>query len=843
MTAAGSDDAEESASGSVSLTSTDLELVHDSSDQTVGMRFAGVNIPQGATIVNASVQFVVDETTSETTTLTFQAQASDNAPTFTATANNISSRPGTTASVPWSPAAWNTLDQAGPDQRTPNLAPVVQEIVDRPGWTSGNALAILITGSGKRVARSYERDVYGAPYLHIEYTLQTPQLQLQITPNPTSFTGSGQSIGYTYTLTNTGDVPLSGPYTVSDDTISSVDCSSAVSPLAVDASTTCTGSYTTTTADVTAGSITNSATASASFGPQAVTSNVATATVTLQIPPLSVTINYVYDKLYRLEEANYSNNDYYHYTYDAVGNRLTQDKMIIGFLTTDIYVPDDANRLASVNGVNYTWDANGNLLSDGVTTYTYDFANRLKTMTSSSVTASYAYNGLNDRLQQIVNGQTTTFTMDLNTGLTQALSDGTNTSIYGNGRIAQVNTGTEYFLGDALGSVRQLTNSNGAVTYASTYDPYGVTTQTYGASQTAYGYTGEYTSNDMVYLRARMYSPEIGHFLTRDTWGGDENSPMSFNQWNYVAGNPINRTDPSGHCYNPNGSWDSRLPLSVLCPTNSSGLSITLPSNVTATVTDAGCPPAQTSISPISPDCDGLGPLGADACRTYTLMRDNPGWWSKGSWNKKSGNFSPQAFLGFLVRMEFNGYGHNGFNDIDGGVQAETIVRNFYYRCPYWSDCTGNFQSAHDIFSYVAHRKLLSTRLGIQALPRELPPGKTWSEVIDAAWHGAKDVEAYSTVDFEDWFLHPAGAWSTGKGNPINLTRSGSVYANPVEWGNASMFSPRRLGEAQRLLRDHPEHARGLAENQFFRAARSIDNPAVIVTWTQCMYWKETTEC
>lgn len=126
------------------------------------------------------------------------------------------------------------------------------------------------------------------------------------------------------------------------------------------------------------------------------------------------------------------------------------------------------------------------------------------------------------------------------------LSDGTNTYIYGNGRIAQTNSGTEYFLGDALGSVRQLTNDSGAVTYASAYDPYGVTAQTYGASQTAYGYTGEYTSNELVYLRARHYAPGMGRFLTRDTWGGDASSPMSFNKWNYVEGNPINFTDPTG---------------------------------------------------------------------------------------------------------------------------------------------------------------------------------------------------------------------------------------------------------------------------------------------------------
>ena len=259
-----------------------------------------------------------------------------------------------------------------------------------------------------------------------------------------------------------------------------------------------------------------------------------------------ITITYDYDPLYRLKEANYSTGDYYHYGYDAVGNRLTQDTQVGGLPTTTSYLYDDANRVQSVNGVTYTFDANGNLLNDGINTYTYDSANRLKTMNSGSVTASYTYNGMNDRLQQTVNGTTSTFTMDLNTGLTQALSDGTNNYIYGLDRIAQVNSATEYFLGDALGSVRQLTDDSGEITYASTYDPYGVTTSTVGSSQTSYGYTNEYTSNDLVYLRARMYAPGMGRFLTRDTWEGDYNRPLSLNRWMYTEANPVNLTDPTG---------------------------------------------------------------------------------------------------------------------------------------------------------------------------------------------------------------------------------------------------------------------------------------------------------
>ena len=80
---ASSDDAEEKATGSVGLTSTDLELVYDVSNQVVGMRFNNVNIPKGAAITNAYIQFTVNEAQSEATSLLIQGQAVDNAATFT----------------------------------------------------------------------------------------------------------------------------------------------------------------------------------------------------------------------------------------------------------------------------------------------------------------------------------------------------------------------------------------------------------------------------------------------------------------------------------------------------------------------------------------------------------------------------------------------------------------------------------------------------------------------------------------------------------------------------------------------------------------------------------------
>jgi chitodextrinase len=167
--AGNADDAEESASGSVSLTSSDLELTYDGSNQTIGMRFAALNIPPAATINKAYVQFQVDEPNSEATSLTIQGQAIDNAPTFTTAKTNISGRSRTAAAVPWTPPAWTVIGAAGPDQRTSDIRAVVQEIVSRPSWSAGNALAIIVIGTGHRTAEAYNGVPTAAPLLHVEY--------------------------------------------------------------------------------------------------------------------------------------------------------------------------------------------------------------------------------------------------------------------------------------------------------------------------------------------------------------------------------------------------------------------------------------------------------------------------------------------------------------------------------------------------------------------------------------------------------------------------------------------------------------------------------------------------
>ncbi|MFC1844626.1 S8 family serine peptidase [Thermodesulfobacteriota bacterium] len=172
------DDVEEDSGGVMYTGSTDLELVDDPGyngyGQTVGIRFSGVNIPQGAAIQTAYIQFKCDDIDSVSTNLTIHAQETGNATAFSTGSNDVSSRVTTLASAEWSPAAWNTVGEAGLNQRTSELNAVIQEVVDRGDWNSGNAIVIIITGSGTRTAESYDGDSAGAALLHIEYTIGEP---------------------------------------------------------------------------------------------------------------------------------------------------------------------------------------------------------------------------------------------------------------------------------------------------------------------------------------------------------------------------------------------------------------------------------------------------------------------------------------------------------------------------------------------------------------------------------------------------------------------------------------------------------------------------------------------
>ena len=170
-------DAEESASGSVNLTSSDLEMVHDGGNQTVGLRFLDLPIFAGDKIKNAYLEFHVDEPDpkKDERKLLVHVETVPNAAPFTSRVKNLSTRSRSEKPVEWTPAPWKKEGDHGKDQRTPNLAALVQEIVDGSGWEFGNAMAFLIGGEGKRVAHAFDKDPKKAPVLVIEVESQVPR--------------------------------------------------------------------------------------------------------------------------------------------------------------------------------------------------------------------------------------------------------------------------------------------------------------------------------------------------------------------------------------------------------------------------------------------------------------------------------------------------------------------------------------------------------------------------------------------------------------------------------------------------------------------------------------------
>jgi uncharacterized repeat protein (TIGR01451 family) len=125
----------------------------------------------------------------------------------------------------------------------------------------------------------------------VTYVAPIPAVSLEKTANVATFGGAGETIEYTFTIENSGEVPLS-EFSIDDPLIPSVDCSSITAPLAPAEVGTCTGSYTTTEADVTAGEVTNTATASADTGGITVEGEEIASLAVINSPVASVTVTY-----------------------------------------------------------------------------------------------------------------------------------------------------------------------------------------------------------------------------------------------------------------------------------------------------------------------------------------------------------------------------------------------------------------------------------------------------------------------------------------------------------------------------------------------------------------------
>lgn len=168
------DDVEENGkTGSIASYNSKIRIVRASGkgNQMIGLRFTDVSIPSNAGLTDIYLEFVAENDNNRDGALKIYAEDVNNSPPFDgADRRNVSSREKTITSVPW---VWTPLNNwtAGERYRSPNLAPIIEELISKSDWQeSGTAITFIIEGTGRRVAKSFDDSPENAPSLHIRYS-------------------------------------------------------------------------------------------------------------------------------------------------------------------------------------------------------------------------------------------------------------------------------------------------------------------------------------------------------------------------------------------------------------------------------------------------------------------------------------------------------------------------------------------------------------------------------------------------------------------------------------------------------------------------------------------------
>jgi len=318
------------------------------------------------------------------------------------------------------------------------------------------------------------------------------------------------------------------------------------------------------------------------------------ATVTTSV--LSCRFEHTYDRLGRLTRTLIGNGPGgnpcpapgdWTYTYDAVGNRLTEGTPIFP-AGSSTFTYDANDRLISVTGKKqaaYAYDAAGNLVKrtlpptvnpfiDQVSEFRWDAEGRLVTLlppNEQGEPIDYLYDAEGQLVRETRRATTgtlpppanvTTYLPDRNLAYAQIVEERDGTGAlkvayqFADGRIVkQVRSGVSSFYHQDHLSVGQLTDASGNVVNRYLYSPFGEVihqagTGSLGAPGVAnsYLFAGERLNSDsgLYYLRARWMDPRVGRFAGIDPHPAFISRPVTLNDYVYAADDPVNNTDPSG---------------------------------------------------------------------------------------------------------------------------------------------------------------------------------------------------------------------------------------------------------------------------------------------------------
>ncbi len=206
---------------------------------------------------------------------------------------------------------------------------------------------------------------------------------------------------------------------------------------------------------------------------------------------------------------------------------------------------NEANRQLTFAAQTLTYDLNGNLMTDGTNTYTWNARNQLVAI-AGPTPATFSYDASGRRKQETISGTTTDFLYDGVNAVQEQTGVATSNILIGlviDERFVRSNaTETRYLTADALNSTVALADGAGNIQTTYTYEAFGATTVS-GAATNAYRYTGrEDDGTGLYYYRARYYHPSLQRFISEDPTGFKD----GVNLYAYVHGNPVSYLDPLG---------------------------------------------------------------------------------------------------------------------------------------------------------------------------------------------------------------------------------------------------------------------------------------------------------
>lgn len=295
-----------------------------------------------------------------------------------------------------------------------------------------------------------------------------------------------------------------------------------------------------------------------------------------------VTTGYIYDDLDRLESYTHNTSgttpsvESHSYTFYPSYDRKTETVVKDGVTLQDrSYTYDETHWVSTIveaapgkaGTITYLYDANGNTQAKTNTTgdgpastlFNYNQRNQLKSVATGAAGSEagqgqYDYNYAGMRIRHLGSERGDIEYIYDDKSIIDEVVNGTNTEVahyrYGDRLLSLETGGAEQFYHYAsLGTTANLTDASGQNQVAYRVDPYGEITKQEGESVNRQVFTGHEhdTETGLIYMKARFYDPDIGRFLTQDTYLGENGTPPSLHRYLYAYGNPTINIDPDGH--------------------------------------------------------------------------------------------------------------------------------------------------------------------------------------------------------------------------------------------------------------------------------------------------------